>query len=139
MNISGEPLVKDNDEALERLSGLADFFLFHDRDIYVRTDDSVAAVSNGRITMLRHARGYAPGPVPLPHKSPSILAVGSDLKNTICLSKNSQAFVSQHIGDLAQVRTQDYFSATIHHMKRTLGIEPAIVAHDEDQIDIASS
>ncbi|GAI08141.1 unnamed protein product, partial [marine sediment metagenome] len=96
-NLSEEPIAKDNDEALTRLKGIADYFLLHNRGIYARYDDSVCMVE-GMPQVIRRARGYAPYPIFLPFKSKPILACGAELKNTFCLTKDEHVFLSQHIG-----------------------------------------
>jgi len=128
-NISEEPIAKDNDEALRRLRGSADYFLLHNRDIYARYDDSVYMVE-GVPQAIRRARGYAPYPVFLPFKSKQILACGAELKNTFCLTKDEHAFLSQHIGDMENEETLDHFENTIELYKKLFRIEPEIVAYD---------
>jgi hydrogenase maturation protein HypF len=129
-NLSEEPIVADNDEALARLHGIADSYLVHNRPIHSRYDDSVAMVVDGAPQFLRRARGYAPRPLQLPYDSPSILAVGPQMKNTFCLADGDRAFVSQHIGDLDCVETIDHFERTIELYRTLFHIEPVIVAHD---------
>ncbi len=129
-NLSEEPIAKDNPEALERLQGIADAFLVHDRDIYVQYDDSVTAVYGGRPVILRRARGYAPFPVRLPFKARPILACGAEVKNTFCLTRDSYAFVSQHIGDLENLETLNHFERVIHLYQRMFRIDPEVIAHD---------
>ncbi len=111
-NISSEPQVTGNDEALENLSAIADFWLVHDREIINRLDDSVVQEIAGQVSILRRARGYAPDTLILPDgfdKAPPILAMGSELKNTFCLLDQGKAIVSQHIGDLHDTITHaDY-------------------------------
>ena len=129
-NLSEEPIAIDNDEALGRLGKIADYFLVHNRGIYLRSDDTVLRRSAGATRMIRRSRGYVPLPVLLAKPVPPILAVGAELKNTICLAKARNAFVSQHIGDLENPATYDFFQMTIDHLGRILGIEPDILAHD---------
>ncbi len=102
-NFSDEPQCVDNDEARERLGKIADYFLFHNRQIVNRIDDSVVRVVGDKVQIVRRARGYAPAPIHLPpgfHRVPQILAMGSELKNTFCLLQDTKAIVSQHLGDL---------------------------------------
>src|SRR5208282_1955024 len=99
-NLSEEPIAIENGEALARLQELADCFLMHNRDILLRCDDSVVRVTDGVTRQLRRSRGFVPVPVFLKDDQPPILAVGGELKNTICLTKGKHAFLSQHIGDL---------------------------------------
>jgi len=129
-NLSEEPIAIGNEEALERLRELADFFLLHDRDILLRLDDSVMRVAGGRPRQWRRSRGYVPVPVFLHEEVPPILAVGGELKNTICLTKERHAFLSQHIGDLENLESYRFFDEAISHLKRILEIEPRIIAHD---------
>ncbi len=129
-NLSEEPIAKDNDEAVRRLSGIADYFLVHNRDIYARYDDSVMTVEEGRPRFVRRARGYAPYPVHLPYKSKQILGCGAEEKNTFCLTRDDHAFVSQHIGDMENMETLEHFVNTIALYQKLFRIEPEIIAHD---------
>jgi len=129
-NLSEEPITKDNNEALIRLRGIADYFLLHNRDIFARCDDSVCTVEDGKPQALRRARGYAPYPIFLPFKSRQILACGAELKNTFCLTKDEHAFLSQHIGDMENEETLEHFENTIELYERLFRIEPEIVAYD---------
>ncbi len=129
-NLSEEPIAKDNDEALIRLSGIADYFILHNRDIYSRYDDSVFMVEEEKPQVLRRARGYAPYPILLPFESRQILACGAELKNTFCLTRGEHAFVSQHIGDMENEETLEHFENTIELYKKLFRIEPEIIACD---------
>lgn len=129
-NISEEPLVSSNEEAYERLSGIADCFLVHNRDIVNKIDDSVTRIINDREAVIRRARGYAPEPVMLPEKLPEILGCGPEQKNTFCLTRDEHAFVSQHIGDLDNLPTLEYYERMIDFYKHIFRITPRIVAHD---------
>ncbi|MDO8885629.1 carbamoyltransferase HypF [Candidatus Oleimmundimicrobium sp.] len=129
-NLSEEPIAFENDEAMERLGDIADYFLLHDRDVYSRYDDSVARVSDGKEVMIRRARGYAPLPIHLPFESKEILACGPELKNTFCLTKGKHAFISQHIGDMENQDTLEHFEQTLALYKRLFRIEPKIIAYD---------
>jgi hydrogenase maturation protein HypF len=129
-NLSEEPIARDNDEALRRLSGIADYFLVHNRDIYSRYDDSVAIVERGTSQLVRRARSYAPHPIGLPFKARQVLGCGAEEKNTFCLTKDNYAFVSQHIGDMENMETLEHYGSTISLYKRLFHIEPEIVAHD---------
>ena len=129
-NFSEEPIVINNQEALDRLKGLADFFLIHDRDIHLRCDDSVGWVEEGTERLIRRSRGFAPQPLYLSIPSPGIIACGAELKNTFCLSKDDFYFVSQHIGDLENMDTFQFFQDTISHYQEFFRIEPLVVAHD---------
>ena len=129
-NLSEEPIARDNDEALRRLSGIADYFLIHNRDIYSRYDDSVAIVERGKSQLIRRARSYAPYPIRLPFEAKQVLGCGAEEKNTFCLTKDNYAFLSQHIGDMENMETLEHFDSTISLYKRLFHIEPEIVAHD---------
>jgi hydrogenase maturation protein HypF len=129
-NISEEPLCADNEEALNRLHGIADYFLMHNRRIHQRCDDSVIAHAGTLTVILRRSRGFAPEPVILPVTIPDSLAVGGHLKNTICLGKNNRAFLSQHIGDLETYETYQFFQETVKHLVTIFEAEPGIIIHD---------
>jgi len=129
-NLSEEPIVIANDEALDRLRALADCFLVHDRDILWRSDDSVVRPHRGKILQLRRSRGYVPAPVFLAESLPPVLAVGGELKNTICLARGREAFLSQHIGDLENLESYRFFEDVIAHLEAVLEIEPRIIACD---------
>ena len=129
-NLSEEPISRDNDEALRRLSGIADYFLVHNRDIYSRYDDSVAILERGTSQLVRRARSYAPYPIRLPFKTRQVLGCGAEDKNTFCLTKDNYAFVSQHIGDMENMETLEHFDSTISLYKRLFHMQPEIIAHD---------
>ena len=129
-NISEEPIAKDNDEAIRRLKGIADFFVVHNRDIYARYDDSLAIVEKGKPQLVRRARGYAPYPIHLPFRAKEILACGAELKNTFCATKEDHAFFSQHIGDMENLETLEHFENTIELYLKLFRIKPQILAYD---------
>jgi len=129
-NPGGEPLLTDNEEARQRLTGIADLIVTHDRDIVTRADDSVVSVVAGRPQFIRRARGYIPEPVRLARPVPPLLAVGGALKSTITVTRGDEAFVSQHIGDLDRVETVRFFEETVRHLTSTLDVEPVAVVHD---------
>lgn len=129
-NAREEPIAIDNDEAYERLRGLADCFLVHNRDILLRCDDSVVRVANGQIRQIRRSRGFVPVPLPLHKETPGILAVGGELKNTICIAEGRQAFLSQHIGDLENVAGYRFFLEAAEHLQKILEVDPKIIAYD---------
>jgi len=129
-NLSEEPIAIDNREAVNRLNGLADYFLVHNRDILLRCDDSVVRVAGGVTRQLRRSRGFVPVPVFLKDDQPSVLSVGGELKNTICLTKGKHAFLSQHVGDLENVESYSFFHEAIRHLERILEIRPEIIAYD---------
>ncbi|MBU2598833.1 MAG: carbamoyltransferase HypF [Actinobacteria bacterium] len=129
-NISEEPIAIENEEAIKRLGHIVDYFLFHNRDIYGRYDDSVTKIFDNKVQMVRRARGYCPYPVKLDYHSKKILAVGPHLKNTYCLADGENAFVSQHIGDLENLETMNHFTSSLSTYKNLFKIEPEIVAYD---------
>ena len=129
-NLSEEPIVIGNDEARMRLGGLADCFLVHNREILLRCDDSVVRVANRKLQQLRRSRGLVPVPIFLHKDVPEILAVGGELKSAICLTKDSQAFISQHIGDLENFDSFKFFEEAINHLRTILEIQPKIIAYD---------
>jgi len=129
-NQSEEPIAIDNREAVDRLNGLADYFLVHNRDILLRCDDSVVRAAGGVTRQLRRSRGFVPVPVFLKDDQPSVLAVGGELKNTICLTKGKHAFLSQHVGDLENAESYSFFHEAIEHLERILEIRPEIIAYD---------
>ncbi|HRT94893.1 MAG TPA: carbamoyltransferase HypF [Planctomycetota bacterium] len=140
-NRTDEPIAIGNAEALERLASVADLFLVHDRDIIRRSDDSVMRAFRGQPIVQRRARGEVPRaiPVQLPLRAPtaqpltpsaSVLALGGDLKNTICLIRKGRAYLSQHIGDLDHADALAFFEETIEHFQSILETRPSLVAHD---------
>ena len=129
-NLSEEPIAKDNDEAAKRLSGIVDYFLVNNRDIYARYDDSVTIVERGIPQLIRRARGYAPYPIHLGFHSRQILGCGAEEKNTFCLTRDEYAFLSQHIGDMENLETLENFENNIELYKKLFRIEPEIIAHD---------
>jgi hydrogenase maturation protein HypF len=131
-NVSDEPIAFEDEEARERLGGIADLLLVHDRPIETRTDDSVVrALAGGRPTFLRRSRGYVPAALALPEPATRpILACGAELKNTFCLAKGPRAWVGHHIGDLENYETLRSFTVGIEHFQRLFAVEPEVVAHD---------
>jgi hydrogenase maturation protein HypF len=130
-NVSDEPIAYRDADALDRLSGIADAFLVHDRAIHVRTDDSVARVVRNRPVLVRRSRGYVPEPVRVSggFRRP-VLACGAELKNTFCLGGGNRAFISHHIGDLENAETLRSFTEGIGHFTRLFDITPQVVAYD---------
>jgi len=130
-NVSDEPIAYRDDDARDRLAGIADAFLVHDRPIHVRTDDSVTRTFRGRPVLLRRSRGYVPEPIAVHSGFPRpVLAVGAELKNTFCLARDHHAFVSHHIGDLENAETLRSFTEGIEHFARLFDVAPRVVAHD---------
>ena len=145
-NFSEEPIAIENKDALERLSPLADAFLLHNRDIHIRSDDLVVRVDHGPWTMdheakdmvhrpssivyLRRSRGYAPYPVKLPVDVKPVLAVGGELKNTFCLTRDRYAFLSHHIGDMENAEIYESFEQGVAHLSHIFRVQPELIAHD---------
>jgi hydrogenase maturation protein HypF len=132
-NISDEPQCTDNDEAREKLRGIADYLLLHDRVIVNRLDDSVMRLMDGKMHLLRRARGYSPEALTLPpgfEQADNILAMGAELKNSFCLLKNGQAIVAQHVGDLENVAVQRDYRNAIDLFKNLYGFKSQRIAVD---------
>lgn len=129
-NKKSEPIVIDNEDAFTTLSELADFFLINNRDIYLRSDDSVIRQVCEKTCFLRRSRGYAPTPVVLAKQYPPVLALGGELKNTLCLLNGDKAIISQHIGDLDNPKAHDFFEMTAGHLTKIFDVTPERVAHD---------
>jgi hydrogenase maturation protein HypF len=129
-NLSEEPIVTGNDEALERLSGLADAFLLHNRDIFMRVDDSVVRVSAGRPLFIRRSRGYAPQAIMLAGEIPDVMACGAEVKNTFAIIKGNAAIVSQHIGDMENLETLRFFEETLDNLRQVYRCDPVAIAYD---------
>ncbi|MEN8189014.1 MAG: carbamoyltransferase HypF [Thermodesulfobacteriota bacterium] len=129
-NRSGEPICTGNEDGLLKLSGIADCFLLHNRDIVSRVDDSVARVMDGKARLLRRARGYVPKGLKLPWKLPPLLGCGAHLKSTVCVASGNTAWLSQHIGDLSGPESLEFYEETIGHVERIVEIEPEIAVCD---------
>ncbi len=129
-NLSDEPIAFEDHEACRRLKTIADAFLVHNRRIHTRTDDSIARVMADRPLLLRRSRGFVPRAIALPGEAPSILAVGAELKNTLCLTRGDRAFLSQHVGDLKNLDVYESFKQTIAHLQSILEVQPDKIAHD---------
>jgi hydrogenase maturation protein HypF len=130
-NISDEPILYENDVAIEKLNHIADYFLVNNRDIYTRCDDSVVRIFKDKEMLLRRSRGYVPYPIKLALNLESeILATGAHLKNTFCLSKENYAFLSHHIGDLENAEALRAFEQGVEHFKHLFYIKPKIAAYD---------
>ncbi|GAI86807.1 unnamed protein product, partial [marine sediment metagenome] len=129
-NIADQPIIGDNQEALEKLDGIADFFLLYNRDIFNRCDDSVLKIINGDNVFFRRSRGYVPHPIILDFKLKEVLALGGELKNTISFSKENYVFLSQYLGDLKSVETLNFLKESIVSLKKMFKINPEIIACD---------
>ncbi|MCX5876875.1 MAG: carbamoyltransferase HypF [Deltaproteobacteria bacterium] len=129
-NRSEEPICIENDEAVQRLAGIADCYLVHDRGIHLPCDDSVVALQAGMIRQVRRSRGFAPKPIGLGETGAMVLGVGAELKNTVCLLKDNQAFCSQHIGDLKNLEAYRVFQQSLGQLAALFEITPALIVHD---------
>lgn len=129
-NLSEEPIAYRDEEALQHLSGLCDGFLMHNRPIHMRVDDSVLCVQDDQPYFIRRSRGYAPESLPFVADAPSILAVGAELKNAFCLTRDNYAFLSHHIGDMENYETLQSFQEGIPHFEHLFHINPQIIACD---------
>jgi len=129
-NLAEEPICHTNEEARAKLGGIADHFLTHDRDIHLPCDDSVARVAIGKPMLIRRSRGYVPRSIALPRDAPPVLAVGGEERNAFCLLVGDRAVMSQHIGDLDNVETLDYFERAIEHLGELFRWRPEVVAYD---------
>ena len=129
-NLSGSPVVKDNEEAFVKLGNIADYFLLHNRSIIAQTDDSVVRLSGSSPAFYRRARSYVPSLINLHRDNGYTLALGAIIKNTICITKNREAYVSQHIGDLDNMDTQIHQKNIFRHFQSLLRIEPDLLVHD---------
>ena len=125
-----EPICIENREAVKRLEGIADFFLVHNRDILMRCDDSIATVSSGERRIIRRSRGFAPIPVTLTKSYPPILALGPQMKTTLCILKGNLAFLSPHIGDMETPEARDFYQESLTLMQKIAECKPEIVACD---------
>jgi hydrogenase maturation protein HypF len=151
-NISEEPIVIDNEDAISRLSDITDAFLIHNRDIFMRVDDSVIQVMSNNVideahiqnlrwnsshidrhpslSFIRRSRGYVPDPIPLHEDGPDVLGCGSDIKNTFTLIKGSFAIPSQHIGDMENYETLKFFEESLKNLKDVYRVDPEALAYD---------
>ena len=130
-NASDEPICLGNEEARTRLGNIADAWLVHDRDIVRRADDSVVQLLEDGPLFFRRSRGYAPVPVIMPAShGVDVLAVGPELKNTVCLLKEDRAFLSPHIGDLENLAAYEFFTESLATLQAVLECTPTVIAHD---------
>ncbi|MDZ8138308.1 MAG: carbamoyltransferase HypF [Nostoc sp. DedQUE04] len=133
-NLADEPQCIDNEEAREKLGTIADYFLFHNREIINRVDDSVVRVLGDKVQTIRRARGYAPASISLPlgfHKVPQILAMGSELKNTFCLLREGKVILSQHLGDLENAATFNAYQENLNLYLNLFEHQPEVIAIDK--------
>jgi hydrogenase maturation protein HypF len=129
-NLAEEPICHTDEEARQRLGGIADHFLTHDRPIHMACDDSVVLPVRERAIPIRRSRGYVPAPIGIGFRAPAVLGMGAQLNHTFCLLEGEQAVISQHVGDLENTETLDYFERALHHLRSLLRFEPRLVAHD---------
>ena len=129
-NRRDEPLITDNQTARDQLAGIADAVVGHDRPILVRADDSVVQADGSTPTVIRRGRGITPDPVPLGRSVRPIIAVGGHLKTTVCVTREDEAFVSQHLGDLDSAATRRFFLEAIDHLLSVLDVKPELAVHD---------
>jgi hydrogenase maturation protein HypF len=131
-NPAGEPPAIDNGDALRRLLGIADAFLLHDLKLAAGAEDSVACSGPGGLQLVRRSRGYAPRSVRLPLSTPSIVAFGVHDRSTVCVTRGNEAFLSPHLGDLADPLVTEALLETAEHLMAVLDVSPSLVAHDRD-------
>ncbi len=129
-NISGEPICTSNEEALDKLQDIVDAFLLHNRDIVTRVDDSVLRVITNKQTILRRSRGYVPAGIEIQQNLPPLIACGAGLKNTFALARDTSIIPSQHIGDLDNAATYDFYLESIANLKKVYQLEPEIAVCD---------
>jgi hydrogenase maturation protein HypF len=133
-NLSEEPLCSGDEEALERLEGIADAFLMHDRGIVLRCDDSVVRPADDHPeagpVVLRRARGFVPAPILLTRSGPPVLALGPELKGTVCLTREDRAFIGQHLGDLKNLETVQFLTEVVRHLTDILQVTPEALVCD---------
>ena len=129
-NISDEPIIIDNHEALKKLQPIAEASLSYNRNIYNRTDDSVAFVANHKERLIRRSRSYAPSPVQTRLHTEGIFAAGAELVNCFCIGKGNQAIMSQHIGDLKNLETLEFYQESVGRFKRLFRFKPELAVAD---------
>jgi hydrogenase maturation protein HypF len=131
-NLSEEPIVHANDDAVQKLSGIVDGFLRHNRGIFMRVDDSVVRIrkDNSDLSFIRRSRGYAPDPIMFADDGPEVMGCGADLKNTFTLIKGKFAITSQHIGDMENYETVKFFEESLENLKAVYRADPQVIAHD---------
>jgi hydrogenase maturation protein HypF len=129
-NRSGEPICTANEDALKRLGTVADYFLLHNRDIVARVDDSVVKQMAGKIRLLRRARGYAPAPIRISRELPELISCGGGLKSTFSLARGQSIYPSQHIGDLFNTASYEFYCESVENFKKLYEINPLAAACD---------
>lgn len=129
-NISEAPIISSNIEAIRSLGGIADRFLVHDREIYMKIDDSVLTMAGKRAILLRRGRGFVPHPIIIHREMPQILAAGAEMKSTFSLTRGKTIFVSQYLGDLKQLETAVFYEKALRHFLDLFGLKPRLLAAD---------
>lgn len=129
-NISGEPIIYKNDDAIKKLNNIVDYFLIHNRDIYISVDDSVSNIILDEERLIRLGRGYAPYTLNI-NTVTKILALGTELKNTISLSNKNDIFISQYIGDLKNIETINSLEKVIEHFSKIYDVIPRVLVYDK--------
>ncbi|MBN2681141.1 MAG: carbamoyltransferase HypF [Bacteroidales bacterium] len=129
-NISDEPILIDNSEAISKLKNIADAILLYNREIYNRNDDSVGFVINKKPRLIRRSRGFVPNPINLPFSVDGIIASGAELVNCFCVGKGNQAIISQHIGDLKNAATLEFYSEAINRFNKLFRVKPELFVCD---------
>jgi len=130
-NLSGEPIITDNEEAVRKLRGICDYFLVHNRDIISKCDDSVVRITAGKPTLVRRSRGYVPLPIELVHRSTKmVLALGAHLNVTSCILCDNKAFISQHIGDMESLDNYEFLKSSTMHLLSLINVVPEVISCD---------
>lgn len=129
-NLSDEPIIIDNNEAIENFSSVADAVITYNRDIYNRTDDSVCMVVNGKGRVIRRSRSYVPSPVTLNLNSEGVFAAGAELVNCFAIGKGKQAILSQHIGDLKNLETLEFYTESVERFSNLFRFKPELIVAD---------
>jgi hydrogenase maturation protein HypF len=129
-NFRGNPILTENQEVRDKLSSIADFYLFHNRDIHIPCDDSVSRLHHQEPYPVRRSRGYTPQPLTTPFSSPPVFAAGAELKNTFALTRDERVFISQHIGDLKNFETLQAYEMSINHFETLFRIKPELLIYD---------
>lgn len=136
-NKSGQPIARTNEEALNDLRGIADYFVLHDREIIVRADDSVAQVVDEKLHLIRRSRGYVPEEILIPppfgkgkKELPTVFAAGGEMKNTLCFVRENRAYLSHHIGEVDCVEGMESYTRAYEHMSSLLQLQPDLIAYD---------
>jgi len=138
-NISGSPLVSDNDEALQKLAAICDGFLMHNRPIHMKIDDSVLLSRREDPVIVRRARGYVPNPVITSKELAPVVAAGAEMKGTFAFSQDNMIFPSQYLGDMKELGTAQFYSQAVEHFKRLYNFAPRALAHDLHPLFISTA